>query len=204
MTREIVERIFDPYFTTKNQGDGTGMGLSVVQGIINSMRGAITVESVPDKGTTFHVYLPILENQDQPKEEYNGPLKGGTEHILLVDDEIALTNMGGQMLRRLGYQVTTRNSSVEALALFQTVPKRFDLVLSDMAMPQMTGDNLAQEIMRIRPDTPVILCTGYSDQISQEQTKAKGIQGLIFKPLIKHELAVSIRNALDNKPALSN
>ena len=204
MTREIVERIFDPYFTTKNQGDGTGMGLSVVQGIINSMRGAITVESVPDKGTTFHVYLPILEKQDQPKEEYNGPLKGGTEHILLVDDEIALTNMGGQMLRRLGYQVTTRNSSVEALALFQTVPKRFDLVLSDMAMPQMTGDKLAQEIMRIRPDTPVILCTGYSDQISQEQTKAKGIQDLIFKPLIKHELAVSIRNAFDNKPALSN
>jgi PAS domain S-box-containing protein len=204
MTREVMERIFDPYFTTKNQGDGTGMGLSVVQGIINSMRGAVTVESAPDKGTTVHVYLPVLEKQDQPKEKYHDPLTGGTEHILLVDDETALTHMGRQMLERLGYQVTVRNSSVEALALFRTAPERFDLVISDMAMPQMTGDTLAREIMRIRPDIPIILCTGYSDQISQEQAKDKGIHGLLYKPILKHELAASIRSVLDKKPDLFN
>ena len=204
MKPEIMERIFDPYFTTKNQGDGTGMGLSVVQGIINSMRGAVTVASAPTKGTTFHVYLPILEKQEQLKEEYNGPLERGTEHILLVDDEIALTHMGSQMLARLGYQVTVRNSSVEALALFQTAPERFDLVLSDITMPQMSGDSLAQEIMRIRPGTPVILCTGYSNQISHEQAKAKGIHGVLSKPIVKHELAASIRNVLDKKPAFLN
>ena len=204
MTREIVERIFDPYFTTKNQGDGTGMGLSVVKGIINSMRGAVTVESVPDEGTTVHVYLPVLEKQDQPKEKYHDSLTGGMEHILLVDDETALTHMGRQMLERLGYQVTVRNSSVEALALFQTASERFDLVISDLAMPQMTGDTLALEIMRIRPDIPVILCTGYSDQISQEQAKAKGVHGLLYKPILKHELATAIRSVLNKKSDLFN
>jgi PAS domain S-box-containing protein len=204
MTQEIVERIFEPYFTTKNQGDGTGMGLSVVQGIINNMRGAITVESAPNKGTTFHVYLPVLEKQDQPKEEYHDSLKGGTEHILLVDDEIALTYIGRQTLERLGYTVTVRNSGQEALALFQATPERFDLVMSDMAMPQMTGDKLAREIMRIRSDIPIILCTGYSDQISPKQAKADGIHGLLFKPVLKHELAASIRSVLDKKPSLPN
>ncbi len=204
MTREIMERIFDPYFTTKYQGDGTGMGLSVVQGIVKSMRGAITVESEVNKGTTFHVYLPVLDKEHQPREVRHSLIRGGTEHILMVDDETAITQMGSQMLERLGYQVTVRNSSVDALALFQTAPGQFDLVLSDMAMPHMTGDRLALEIMRIRPDIPVILCTGYSDQINQEQAEARGIHSLLFKPIVKHELAESIRNALDRKSALLN
>ena len=203
MTRDILDRIFDPYFTTKDQGDGTGMGLSVVQGIVHSMNGAVTVESTPGKGTTFRVYLPVMEKQSRKREVFDGIVEGGKEHILLVDDEKAITQMGRQMLERLGYTVTVRNSSLEALELFRNAPDRFDLILSDMTMPQMTGDQLADAIMNIRHDIPVVLCTGYSDQINQEQAGAKGIRALLFKPIVKHELAAAIRRVLDGETIMS-
>ncbi|MCP4745303.1 MAG: response regulator [Desulfobacteraceae bacterium] len=199
MPKEVLDRIFDPYFTTKQQGEGTGMGLSVVQGIIHSMRGAIHVNSEVGKGSTFDVYLPVLEKQSQPREVFSGPLVGGTEHILFVDDEIAITQMGQQMLERLGYKVTVSNNSLEALDIIRNSPDLFDLVLSDMTMPKLTGDKFAKEVMSIRKDMPIILCTGYSDQIDQQRALSQGVHALLEKPIVKHELDSVIRSAIRNR-----
>jgi PAS domain S-box-containing protein len=200
----ILERIFDPYFTTKPQGEGSGMGLSVVQGIVRSLKGVICAESVIGEGSTFHIYLPVLEKMEQtdstdPKQKDS--IASGREHILLVDDESALTAMISQMLSKLGYHVTTFNCPLEALELFRHTPEQFDLVLSDVTMPQMAGHEMAGEMIKIRPDLPVILITGYSDSISGEKAASIGIRDLIHKPLGRHELLVTIRNILDNKSA---
>ena len=203
MTREVQDRIFDPYFTTKEQGDGTGMGLSVVQGIVSALRGAILFESIPDKGTTFDVFLPAMEKQNTPIKADIDSIVGGDEHILLVDDEKALTQMSTQMLERIGYQVTVCNSGVEALALFSRAPESFDLIISDLTMPQMTGRDLALEIAKIRSDIPLILCTGYSEHVTDEMVAAIGVEALLHKPLARNELAVTIRKALDNQAVKS-
>jgi len=199
MTSEIMDRIFDPYFTTKDTGEGTGLGLSVVQGIVKAHGGTITVYSKPGKGTTFHVYLPIIHEAEKPEKESEEPLPTGSERILFIDDEEVLVEIASQMLEQLGYKVVTKRSSVQALELFRAEPDRFDLVITDMTMPHMTGDKLAQELMKIRPDIPVILCTGHSRLVSEEKAKEIGIKAFVMKPLVVRNLAETVRKVMDEK-----
>ena len=163
---DALSQIFNPYFTTKDKGEGTGLGLAVVQGIIKSMNGGITVDSEIGKGSTFDVYMPTITRELAKEEEIQNPLPMGYEHILLVDDEQPLVDIGKQMLERLGYTVDTRTSSIEALKLFEADPNRFDLVITDIVMPNMTGDKLVDKIIGIRPDIPIVLCTGYSEKFT--------------------------------------
>ncbi|MDY6954161.1 MAG: ATP-binding protein, partial [Thermodesulfobacteriota bacterium] len=193
----LMERVFDPYFTTKEMGQGTGLGLSVVHGIVKSHGGAITVRSEPEKGTTFDILLPVIETEVRAEPKRFGPLPKGRGRILLVDDENALAGMAKEMLEHLGYQVVAKTSSLEALEAFMSQPDQFDLVITDMTMPGMTGDALAGKLMRIRPDIPVILCTGYSDRISEGRAKAMGIRAFVMKPVVKREIAETIREVLD-------
>ena len=202
MPAHILDRIFDPFFTTKETGEGTGMGLSVVHGIVGSYGGAIAAYSDPGEGSTFKVYLPVVERQLEPQTQVEGHAANGTERILFVDDEPALVNIGKQMLESLGYTVTTRTSSLEASELFKAKPDRFDLVITDMAMPNMPGDILSTELMKVRPDIPVILCTGYSSKISDETALQIGIKAFIYKPIARHDLAKSVRRVLDDAKSI--
>ena len=198
MPPEVMERIFEPYFTTKVLGRGTGLGLSVVHGIVKSHGGAIICRSVPKKGTTFEVYLPGIESEKKatepsPKE----PLPTGKERILFIDDEAALAGLAEKVLSKLGYTVVTKSSSSEALQLFRKDPDKYDLVITDMTMPGMTGDKLAQKFMEIRQDIPIILCSGYSEHITVEKAKKIGIREFVMKPLEMKGLAETIRKVLD-------
>jgi len=159
MPSKVIDRIFDPYFTTKERGEGTGMGLSVVHGIVESYNGAISVQSEPGKGSTFKILLPVVERCAEPERVKVFDIPKGTEHILFVDDEQVLVEISRTQLEGIGYNVSTMTSSLEALELFKTNPGRFDLVITDMTMPKMTGDELAWEIKRIAPDMPILLCT---------------------------------------------
>jgi PAS domain S-box-containing protein len=198
MTPEVIKRIFDPYFTTKDKGEGTGMGLSVVHGIIKSHGGRITVYSEQTKGSTFHVYLPLIQEMTkEPDIDKGAPVLTGDERILFVDDEHALVEIAKDILERLGYEVVTRTSSVEALELFRAQADSFDLVITDMTMPNMTGDKLSRELMKIRSDIPIVLCTGYSERISEEKAKSMGIREFVMKPLVMKDLAKTVRKALD-------
>jgi len=198
MAPAVLERIFDPYFTTKAKGEGTGLGLSVVHGIVKSCGGAITVVSEPGKGTTFQVYLPQTEYRDAEEESAETELlPSGHERILFIDDEEGLVDIGQQMLGRLGYEVVTRTSSIEALELFRAKPDHFDLVLTDMTMPGLTGDSLAKELMKIRPDIPIILCTGFSEKITEEKAKDMGLRAYAMKPFVMRNMAKTIRKVLD-------
>lgn len=196
--RDMIDKIFDPFFTTKKVGEGTGLGLSVVHGIVKQLNGYITVESEVGKGTTFTVYLP--KTTEEPTAETivgEEALPVGSERILLVDDEEALVEMGGELLAELGYAVLCRTSSKEALALLKEDPTRFDLVITDQTMPEMTGVELAKQILAIRPDMPVILCTGFSHLVNEESVRAAGIRALVMKPLTKKEIANTIREVLN-------
>jgi PAS domain S-box-containing protein len=197
MPPSLMEHIFDPFFTTKEKGQGTGMGLSVVHGIVKSHNGTIHAYSEPGEGSTFNVYLPVIERQLEQKIRAEKPIPTGTEHILFVDDEESLINMGKQLLISLGYTVTSRINSLEALELFKSRPNAFDLVITDLTMPNMAGDELASKIMAVRPDIPVILCTGFSTRITEEKAKSMGIKAFIMKPLIKKDIAETLRKALD-------
>ena len=197
MSADQMHRIFDPYFTTKEAGEGTGLGLAVVQGIVRSHGGAVKVVSSPGKGSVFDVYLPELKKDNISSQEVVQPYLTGHETILVVDDEPALVTMSKQMLELLGYKVVTRTSSVEAYNLFRHDPARFDLVMTDMTMPYMTGEKLAGNILAIRPDIPIILCTGYSEQITEKRAREMGIQSFVMKPLVMRDLAATIREALD-------
>jgi two-component system cell cycle sensor histidine kinase/response regulator CckA len=197
MDAAVMDRIFDPYFTTKGPGEGTGMGLAIVQGIVKSYGGAITVSSKPEQGTTFNVFLPRIEDKIAAKVEEMEPVPAGTEHILFVDDEKNLAELGRDMLESLGYSVTTKTSSIEAMDAFRAAPDTFDLVITDMTMPGLTGAELAKELMAIRSNLPIILCTGFSDVITKEQTKAMGIKEFIMKPIAVREVGVVIRRTLD-------
>ena len=197
MTAEIMERIFDPYFTTKDTGEGTGLGLSVAQGIVKAHGGTITVYSEMRKGTTFHVYLPIILEEERAEKQSLEPLPTGSERILFIDDEEILVEIGSQLLEQLGYEVVPQKSSTEALALFRSEPDRFDLVITDMTMPKMTGDKLALELMKIRPDIPIVLCTGHSKLISEKKAMEMGIRAFIGKPITKRAMAETVRKVLD-------
>jgi len=196
---EIVDRIFDPFFTTKEVGKGSGMGLSVVHGIVKSYKGAISIESELGKGTTLSIFFPVTEEEAVIEPKTFEEIPTGNERILFIDDEELMVNMAKQILERLGYQVETKMNPVEALELFRSNPDQFDLVITDMAMPQMDGDKLANEILNIRTEMPIILCTGFSEKVSEENAKELGIKAFAMKPLVKRDLAVVVRKVLDEK-----
>lgn len=202
MTPEILNCIFDPFFTTKTRGEGTGLGLSVVHGIVKNCGGAIYAYSDPGKGSIFKVFIPAIERRIYPEEREKKSLPKGTERILFVDDEPVLGKMGKQLLESLGYKVEIRTNSIEALELFRKQPDRFDLVVTDMTMPNITGENLAVELMNIRSDIPVILCTGFSNKIDEKKAMTIGIRAFISKPVLKHEIAETIRSVLNSKQKL--
>jgi len=200
MDQSAIDRMFDPYFTTKKEGKGTGLGLSVVHGIIKSHGGHISVSSEPGKGTEFNVYLPVIQIQAETGQGKTAvPIKKGNESVLLVDDREEIVSLTKSMLYKLGYHVTARTRSIEALEVFRANPHNFDLVITDLTMPNMTGDKLAQQLMAIRPDIPVILFTGFSDKISKKEAEALGLKGLLMKPVVMKELSSAIRKALDDK-----
>jgi PAS domain S-box-containing protein len=198
MSDTVMQRIFDPYFTTRAQGEGTGLGLSVVHGIVKSHGGFIMVDSEPGKGTTFKLYFPCIESEVAvPQRMAPEPMPRGEEHILLVDDEEQLVRMWRQMLEALGYQVTAAFNSPDALELFMDRPDRFDLILTDMSMPDLSGAQLAEKVLSARPDMPLILCTGFSERMNEPTAKNLGFKAFLMKPVVMNELAEAIRRALD-------
>ena len=197
MDADLTKKIFDPFFTTKEQGKGTGMGLSVVHGIVRSNGGAIQIYSRPGEGSQFYVYLPVIKSAFEKQIIQNeNNVQPGTGKILLVDDEKAIISMEKRMLERLGYQVASHTSSLEALEIFRENPDKFDLVITDMAMPNMSGDQLSVEMTKIRPDIPVLLCTGYSETMSEEKAVSIGIKGFLLKPIRMKDLAQKVSEIL--------
>lgn len=190
------ERIFDPFFTTKEPGDGTGLGLSVVHGIVASNCGHIEVDSIPGDGTVFNIYLPSLSGKDSKTEYIRRTLPTGKEHILFVDDEETLVAASSKILERLGYRVTTGTSAQSVLKLFQKNPHTYDLVITDMTMPDLTGVELAKKLLDIRADIPIILCTGYNHSVSAEQARKIGIRSFVMKPFTKQKIAEAVRMSL--------
>ena len=175
------------------------MGLAVVYGIVYDLQGTITVESEPGVGTTFRVSLPKIETEVKEKRPRTAQIPTGTESILFVDDEPMLVEWGHAALERMGYKVSALTDPTEALKTFSSDPTRFDLVITDQAMPSITGLRLAKELLRIRPDIPIILCTGHSETISPETVREAGIRQFLMKPLAKQELAQAVRRVLDGK-----
>lgn len=199
MDAATLERIFDPYFTTKEIGSGSGLGLAVVHGIVKRHDGAISVYSEPGKGSSFQIYFPKIDGGPEDRAEEASQIPTGTERILLVDDEEMLADIGCRMLELLGYSVVTKPGGIEALDLFRTDPGRFDLVITDYTMPHLTGSDLAREIMKIRSDIPVVICTGFSERITAEKARAVGIREFVMKPLGMREIGEVIRRVLDEK-----
>ena len=195
---KVLERIFDPYFTTKEVGEGSGMGLSVVHGIVKIHGGGLSVMSEPGKGTIFHILLPCLEDEPEPEVKISIEMPKGREKILFVDDEKAMVNAIQPIIERLGYKVTARTSSIEALEVFRANPGRFDLVITDFTMPNMSGMELAKALLKLQSDIPIILCTGYSEHINEDKAKASGVSAFLMKPVVLDEIAHIIRKVLDN------
>jgi PAS domain S-box-containing protein len=193
IARDIIDLIFDPFFTTKAKGKGTGMGLSIAYGIVKKYNGTITVESVVGSGTAFHVYLPETGREVVEFAAAEASSLFGKEHILLVDDEQLLVEMGKTMLERLGYTVEGLTDSGQALEVFSASPDDFDLVITDQTMPDMTGLELAGAMLRLRPSLPIILCTGYSSRVNEEVAKKHGIRSFLYKPIVKGNIAQVIR-----------
>jgi PAS domain S-box-containing protein len=201
ISKEDIDRIFDPYYTTKDVGKGTGMGLSVVHSIVKEHNGIITVKSKPGKGTTFSIFFPSVEKDVIEESEPADKLPVGNEKILFIDDEQSIVNIARQRLERLGYEVDTEMSPIEALELFRSKPDQFDLVITDLTMPKMTGDKLVKEILNIRPDIPIILCTGFSEKIDEKKATAIGAADYIEKPIDQRDFAFKVRKVLDAKKA---
>ena len=197
MTPEVLERMFDPFFTTKPIGEGSGMGLAVVHGLVTSHGGTIVADSKIGKGTKIEVYLPRAQAPVWDLASDRGPIPVGRETILFVDDEETIVRLGQELLTSLGYAVEVETHSPQALATFKQDPHRFDLVITDQTMPSMTGEMLSRELLRIRPDLPIILCTGFSHIMSAEKAKALGIQAYLMKPLAIRDLAPIVRHVLD-------
>ncbi len=196
----IINKIFEPYFTTKKQGKGTGLGLSVVYGIVKEHKGEIKVYSEIGRGATFNVYLPLMKRAKSALPAgIEQEIPTGHERILLVEDEMAVARLEAQMLQRLGYRVTLRLDSIEALNAFESTPEAYDLVMTAMTMPRMTGDQLAKALMAIRPDIPVIICAGFSERIDVDEAAAIGIKGFVMKPVLRADMAKTLREVLDKK-----
>ena len=198
MAPDVLDKIFDPFFTTKEKGKGTGMGLSVVHGIVHSHGGSIYAYSKPGTGSTFRVFLPVFKRRLESEERIERPIPTGTERVLFIDDEPAIVNIGKQTLELLGYDVVTRTSSIEALEFFKTQPDTVDIVITDLTMPNMTGEELAKELMQIRPDIPIILCTGFSVRMDEKKAMGMGIRAFVSKPILKREIAETIRKVVDS------
>lgn len=198
ISKENIEKIFDPYFTTKEKGEGTGLGLSTVHGIIMNFNGDIKVESEINKGTSFIIYLPVIDDQNKPLDNQNtaGFIPKGNERILLVDDDEGTLQLHNKLLTRLGYNVTSEINSIKAIEIFRDNPDQFDLIITDMTMPKITGIELASQVLNIANDIPIILCSGYSDIVNNEKAKEMGIKEYIMKPVIKKDMAEAIRRAL--------
>ena len=197
MERSIMERIFEPFFTTKQSGEGTGMGLGVVHGIVTSLQGGITVESEIGKGSAFHVVLPVIDPPKEIVSNLTNPLPQGSERILFVDDELGIITMVKQMLSSLGYQVTTATRAFDALTILRQDPSSVDLVITDQIMPGMTGLDMVREMHSIRTDLPVILCTGFSKTISEQDLRTGNIRQVLMKPIVLRQMAEAIRTILD-------
>ncbi|MCP3953070.1 MAG: PAS domain S-box protein [Desulfobacterales bacterium] len=194
----VADKIFEPYFTTKEQGKGTGLGLALVFGIVKEHGGDIGVESEVGKGTTFKVSFPLITRKAEPGlAETLESCQVGTERILLVDDEAAVVNLVKQMLQRSGYHVTGLTSSPDALKTFEADPSAFDLILSDMTMPHITGDQLTRKLLEIRPDIPIILCTGFSERVSPQKAAVIGTKGFLRKPIVRAKMVRMVRKVLD-------
>jgi CheY-like chemotaxis protein len=196
MPAEVRDRAFDPYFTTKGPGQGTGLGLSVVHGVVQSCNGHIELETAPGRGATFRIYLPRTDGGGRRKPGAGAAEPGGGEHVLVVDDEAAITEMIRRMLEGLGYTVTARNQSLEALDDFQAAPSRFDLMIVDMTMPGLRGDQLTRRMREIRPDLPVILLSGFSELLTEERAEELGLSACLKKPVLRSDLSRAIRKAL--------
>ncbi len=197
MDKEIIDRIFDPFYTTKDVGKGTGMGLSVVHGIVESHGGFIVVDSEPGQGSTFQVFFPITDEEEYIGTGTSTLPRRGTEHVLVIEDEDSLLELAKRMLESLDYRVTTESSGIKALERFKADPYKFDLIFTDQAMPNMSGSELIAEIVRIRPDMPIILCTGFSTKITAENAREKGVSKYLNKPYNKKILSETVRDVLD-------
>ncbi len=198
MSDRVLKRIYEPYYTTKAKGTGTGLGLAVVHGIVRGFKGAITVKSKPNAGTIFEIFIPRVKKGIKSAPKITETLQTGQEQILFVDDEQMIVDIGKQMLERLGYRVSTRTSGVEALELFKNRPEKFDLVITDLTMPNMTGEVLARELLKIHSGIPIILCTGFSEQLTKDEAIEIGIREFIMKPVEMSQMAKTVRKALDN------
>lgn len=197
MDQGVIERIFEPYFTTKEVGAGTGMGLATVHGIVENHGGDIKVSSRPGIGTTLNLLFPRIEGKAGKAIEASDSLLKGKEHILFVDDEKPIVDVGKKSLERLGYHVETKTSSYDALETFRKQPDKYDLIITDMTMPKMTGEKLSEKIKEIKPDIPIILCSGFNKNITPEKSMEMGISSILVKPLTMHDLAKTIRKVLD-------
>ncbi|OQX84461.1 hypothetical protein B6D60_09330 [candidate division KSB1 bacterium 4484_87] len=194
---QIIDRIFEPYFTTKGVGDGAGMGLALVHSIVKGYRGEIVVYSEKGRGTTFNIFLPRIQGPVRTEREKKEKLPHGAENILFVDDEKNIVAVGSQILRRLGYNVSMATSGQEALSLFEKNPDEYDLIITDQTMPKMTGVELSKKVLQLRSDMPIILCTGFSEVVSKEKAKQMGVAEFLMKPLFSKDLATVVRNVLD-------
>ncbi|MDM8526105.1 ATP-binding protein [Desulfococcaceae bacterium HSG8] len=197
MTADVQKRIFDPFFTTKAVGEGTGLGLSVIHGIVKNHEGAIIVHSKPGKGTIFRVYLPMAREQQPSETMQSQGNTTGSEHILLIDDDLFIIKMAKRLLLSLGYKVTAAMDTTEARNIFRSDPTAYDLIITDMTMPKMTGDKLASKLLKIRPDIPIILCTGDDIAIRKEDILKTGVKALLTKPFSLKEIAITIRDVLN-------
>lgn len=196
---ENIERIFEPYFTTKQAHEGTGMGLAIVHGIATRHKGAIDVDSRPGKGTVFKVLLPVSDSALNVEAETDETISRGNERILLVDDEPSIAFLGREYLTKLGYHPKACSDSADAFDRFKANPSHFDLIITDMTMPKMTGTTLARKVLKIRPEIPIILCTGYHSKVDKKSVNAMGINTLLQKPYTLKALADAIRKALNEQ-----
>jgi CheY-like chemotaxis protein len=198
MDKVILDRVFEPYFTTKDIGEGTGIGLAVVHGIVERHGGAIYVDSKPGQGTIFTIFLPAHEGLLEQETDEQDILPVGDECILYVDDEPSIALLGKRHLENLGYTAESTTDPQKALDMVRSDPIKFDLLITDMAMPNMTGDQLIIETLKIRQDMPTIICTGYSAKISEKEAADIGARSYIMKPINKSELATTVRKVLDS------
>jgi CheY-like chemotaxis protein/anti-sigma regulatory factor (Ser/Thr protein kinase) len=198
MTKEVQSKAFDPFFTTKKPGEGTGMGLAAVHGIITDLGGFVLLDSEPDQGMAVHIFIPsIPEPVEVDQSLGSGPVKGGTERVLFIDDEEIQIDIAMDALSSYGYTVTSFTDSTRAWMHFQQDPDAYDLIITDMTMPKMTGDILAQKIQMLRPEIPIIMCTGFSEIMDENKANALGIKAFLYKPIILRKLLIIIREVLD-------